>query len=85
MYDHRAEHWFLIDGGRKFPYEVQDPRFDGLYGPAVMASPESANDVMAWRHKDWHLRTDAKFLDIGWHAAVNWTQAALRRREWRLV
>jgi alpha-L-fucosidase len=31
---HRAEHWWFMNGGRKFPSDVQDPELDDLYGPA---------------------------------------------------
>jgi alpha-L-fucosidase len=31
---HRAEHWWFFEGGRQFPSDVQDPAYDGLYGPA---------------------------------------------------
>ena len=31
---HRAEHWFFLEGGRKFPSDVQDPKFEDFYGPA---------------------------------------------------
>lgn len=31
---HRIEHWWFFNGGRQFPSDVQDPRYDGLYGPA---------------------------------------------------
>lgn len=31
---HRAENWFYFDGGRRFPSDVQDERYRGLYGPA---------------------------------------------------
>jgi len=31
---HRAEHWWFFDGGRQFGSDVQDPAYDGLYGPA---------------------------------------------------
>jgi len=58
---HRAEHWWFFDGGRKFDSDVQDPQYDGLYGPAQMASPVSHSD--AWRSKDWTPRPDAKFLE----------------------
>src|SRR5690606_20084065 len=34
---HRAEHWWFFDGGRKFDSDVQDARYDGLYGPEVPA------------------------------------------------
>ena len=32
---HRAEHWWFFDGGRRFPSDVQDPRFADFYGPAA--------------------------------------------------
>jgi alpha-L-fucosidase len=32
---HRAEHWWFMNGGRKFPSDVQDPKFADFYGPAV--------------------------------------------------
>ena len=32
---HRAEHWWWYDGGMRFPSDVQDPRYAGLYGPAA--------------------------------------------------
>jgi alpha-L-fucosidase len=31
---HRIEHYWFFSGGRQFPSDVQDPRYDGLYGPA---------------------------------------------------
>lgn len=58
---HRAEHWWFFDGGRKFDSDVQDPQYDGLYGPAQMASPVSHSD--AWRSKDWTPQPDTKFLE----------------------
>jgi alpha-L-fucosidase len=60
---HRAEHWWFFDGGRKFDSDVQDSRFDGLYGPAVTASPTASHDSTDWRSKDWRPRPNARFLD----------------------
>lgn len=37
---HRVENWFFYDGGRKFPSDVQDDNYRGLYGPAQPAPPE---------------------------------------------
>ncbi|MBZ0286160.1 MAG: alpha-L-fucosidase, partial [Anaerolineae bacterium] len=59
---HRVEHWWFFDGGRKFPSDVQDPANDGLYGPAVTASPSSF-DIPEWSSRDWQPRPDAKFLE----------------------
>ncbi|HVO69043.1 MAG TPA: alpha-L-fucosidase [Aggregatilineaceae bacterium] len=61
--NHRAEHWWFFDGGRKFPSDVQDPRYDGLYGPAVTASPDASFDSPEWTSQDWRPRPDARFLD----------------------
>ena len=62
---HRAEHWWFMDGGRKFPSDVQDPAYDGLYGPAVTSSPDRRTEEgkLAWKNKDWQPRPDAKFLE----------------------
>ena len=59
---HRVEHWWFMDGGRKFPSDVQDPAYEGFYGPAVTASPPSF-DVPEWGSHDWQPRPDAKFLE----------------------
>lgn len=32
---HRAENWWFFNGGREFDSDVNDPRYEGLYGPAV--------------------------------------------------
>ncbi|KAG6555401.1 hypothetical protein Mapa_002628 [Marchantia paleacea] len=32
---HRAEHWWFFNGGKTFPSDVQDPRYQDLYGPAM--------------------------------------------------
>lgn len=53
---HRAEHWFFFDGGRTFPSDVQDARFDGLYGPA-QPKPADQFDIHAPE------RPDAAYLD----------------------
>jgi len=35
--NHRAEHYWFMDGGRTFPSDVQDPKYAALYGPAHVA------------------------------------------------
>jgi alpha-L-fucosidase len=60
---HRAEHWWFFDGGRKFDSDVQDARYDGLYGPAVTASPAASHSSTEWTSKDWRPRPNARFLD----------------------
>lgn len=32
---HRAEHYFFMNGGRKFDSDVQDPKYADFYGPAA--------------------------------------------------
>ena len=60
---HRAENWWFFDGGRRFPSDVQDARYAGLYGPAVKASPDEGFDSPKWASADWRPRPNAKFLD----------------------
>lgn len=60
---HRAEHWWFLDGGKKFPSDVQDPRYDAFYGPAVEASPDVSFSSAEWMSQDWRPRPNAKFLD----------------------
>jgi alpha-L-fucosidase len=43
---HRAENWFFYDGGRRFPSDVQDDRYRGLYGPA-QPKPDDQHDPHA--------------------------------------
>lgn len=46
---HRAEHWWFFDGGMKFPSDVQDARYAGLYGPAQPeAMPPSEGFLDDW-------------------------------------
>jgi alpha-L-fucosidase len=61
--NHRAEHWWFMDGGRKFPSDVQDPRYDAFYGPAVEASPKVSFSSPEWISKDWRPRPNAKFME----------------------
>ncbi len=50
---HRAEHWWFFDGGMKFPSDVQDPRFAGLYGPAQPNTMQPNEEFL----DDWLART----------------------------
>ena len=58
---HRAEHFWFFDGGRKFPSDVQDPAYDGLYGPA-QPGPQELSDTQQnpptdEYMQDWLART----------------------------
>ncbi len=61
--NHRAEHWWFLDGGKKFPSDVQDPRYAAFYGPAAEASPDVSFSSAEWTSQDWRPRPDAKFLE----------------------
>ena len=50
---HRAEHWWFFDGGMKFPSDVRDPRFAGLYGPAQPRDTQPNEEFL----DDWLART----------------------------
>ncbi len=58
--NHRAEHWFFMNGGMTFPSDVQDPRYADFYGPAM---PGVRHNTPEWRSVDWHPRPNAVFLD----------------------
>ncbi len=50
---HRAEHWWFFNGGKQFPSDVQDPRYDEFYGPA---QPKETQPDAAYLD-DWLKRT----------------------------
>jgi alpha-L-fucosidase len=37
---HHAEHWFFMNGGRKFDSDVNKPQYADFYGPAVTIETE---------------------------------------------
>ncbi len=47
--NHRAEHWWFMAGGREFPSDVQDAKYDDFYGPA---QPQSITPSLAFK-QDW--------------------------------
>lgn len=49
---HRAEHWWFFNGGKRYPSDVQDPRYAGLYGPAR----ETHERVETFFLEDWLAR-----------------------------
>ncbi len=59
---HRAEHWWFMDGGRRFPSDVQDPAYEDFYGPASPAASISFTEE-AWKSKDWQPRPHAKYME----------------------
>src|SRR5262249_43365149 len=46
---HRIEHDWFMDGGRKIPSDVNDPKYASFYGPAQMQVQDKENDLA----EDW--------------------------------
>jgi len=57
---HRAEHWFFMNGGRKFASDVQDPQYEDFYGPAWDYPTDMKSE---WKNLDWQPRPHAKHLE----------------------
>jgi alpha-L-fucosidase len=62
---HRAEHWWWYEGGTRFPSDVQDAQYSGLYGPAApMALPgQDTGKEPNPSHLERWLPPDQNFLD----------------------
>lgn len=60
--NHRAEHWWFMNGGKLFDSDVQNPEFDDFYGPAS-PSPMSYLNPTEWDSLDWNPRPNAKFME----------------------
>jgi alpha-L-fucosidase len=56
--NHRAEHYWFMNGGRWFPSDVQDPKYAALYGPA-----HAGADAKADVGKRGVLHPDAAYLN----------------------
>jgi len=50
---HRAEHWWFMNGGRKFDSDVHDPQYADFYGPA---QPDGTQPNKAYLD-EWLVRT----------------------------
>jgi alpha-L-fucosidase len=59
--NHRAEHWWFMNGGMTFDSDVQDTEYADLYGPAMPGV--TFGDWEAWGSPDWQPRPHAKFLE----------------------
>ena len=59
--NHRAEHWWFMNGGQQFDSDVQDPAYADFYSPAKPGP--RMEDIAAWESLDWQPRPDAKFLE----------------------
>ncbi len=58
--NHRAEHWWFMNGGRQFASDVQDEQYSDFYGPA---RPGPRNwEEEAWHSRDWEPKPDEAYL-----------------------
>lgn len=61
--NHRAEHWWFMNGGRAYPSDVQDPAYADFYGPAVVHSKSKDGQLDTEPYpsteylEDWLART----------------------------
>lgn len=53
--NHRAEHWWYMEGGREFDSDVQDPTLQDFYGPALPQSQTGTDAFKAFK-ADWLAR-----------------------------
>ena len=62
---HRAEHWWWYEGGKRFPSDVQDAQYSGIYGPAApMGLPgQDTGKEPDPSHLEKWLPPDQNFLD----------------------
>lgn len=63
---HRIEHWWFLNGGRKFDSDVNDTRYDDFYGPARDQSDTPSPEYM----NDWLLR-NAELIE-NYHPQLFW-------------
>jgi alpha-L-fucosidase len=49
---HRAEHWWFMNGGRKFDSDVRDPKYADFYGPAAPEGTQPDEKYL----QDWYAR-----------------------------
>ena len=61
---HRIEHWFFMEGGRRFDSDVRDPRYESFYGPAQPQKTATGkeNQPSEAYMNDWLART-AELVD----------------------
>jgi alpha-L-fucosidase len=62
---HRAEHWWWYEGGMRFPSDVQDAKYEGIYGPAAPMALVDQRDGKEPNpdHLERWLPPDQGFLD----------------------
>ena len=63
---HRIEHWFFMNGGRRFPSDVLDKNYEDFYGPAREENETPSAEYM----NDWLLRNTE--LVNNYHPQLFW-------------
>jgi alpha-L-fucosidase len=63
---HRIEHWFFMNGGRRFESDVLDSKYEDFYGPAREESETPSPEYM----NDWLLRNTE--LVNNYHPQLFW-------------
>lgn len=63
---HRIEHWWFMNGGRRFESDVTDPKYADFYGPAIEGSDTPSPEFM----NDWLLRNTE--LIENYHPQLFW-------------
>lgn len=58
--NHRAEHWWFMNGGMEFDSDVQDETYREFYGPA---KPGPRLWADGWYDRDWEPKPDDAFLN----------------------
>jgi alpha-L-fucosidase len=59
--NHRAEHWWFMNGGMQFDSDVQDEEYIDFYGPAQPGPRDW--EVEGWYSRDWHPKPDEAYLN----------------------
>jgi alpha-L-fucosidase len=61
--NHRAEHWWFMNGGMQFDSDVQDERYRDFYGPAKPSPRDWEIEAEAWHSRDWVPNPDEAYLN----------------------
>ena len=65
--NHRAEHWWFMNGGMQFASDVQDEQYKDFYGPAKPGPRDW--EVEGWHSRDWEYQPDEAYL-TDWLARI---------------
>lgn len=60
--NHRAEHWWFMNGGMDFDSDVQDEQYRDFYGPATRGPRDWIVEPEAWHNRAWEPNPDEAYL-----------------------